>query len=301
MWQIVQSKVANTLKANKKIWLLLPFALFALILFVIPLAIILVYAFRPVVENGAAGTVADNFGIVDGFVWEKIWKSLWISVVSTAIVLFVAFPFCYFLAFARNKVYKAAIILFATAPIWSSFLVKLVGLKSLFDLLATAAAGTLTVNSTYGDGYTVVGMCYIYIPFMILPLYSVLTAMPRNYVLASQDLGYGTFKTFFKIVIPYCKTAIFSGISLVLLPAFTTVAIPQFLNNSNDASLIGDYIFSLGSNALESNVAIAQASALSLVLASLILAFYAAWKLAPKLFWLIKGKIARAKAAAARG
>ncbi|WP_081794284.1 ABC transporter permease [Mycoplasmoides pirum] len=290
MLQVLSSKFVDTFKANKKIWLLLPFALFILLLFVIPLIIILINAFQPVSDSGINGSIADNFKVVDGFVWEKIWKSLWISVVSTIISFVIAFPFCYLLSISKSKVYKSSIILFATAPIWSSLLIKLVGLKSLFDLIATSAAGSLTINSTYGDGYTIIGICYVYIPFLILPLYSVLINMPKNYLLASQDLGRNHFASIFLIVIPYCKTAIASGITLVLLPAFTTVAIPQFLNNNNNSSLIGDYIFNLGSNALESKVAIAQASALSLVLGLLILLVYIFWKLTPKVVRFLKNK-----------
>lgn len=284
-------KFLNKFKAKKKIWLILPFFGFMLMLFIVPLIIVLVSSLSPVSSGDVHGTVSDNFGIIDDYVGLKIWKSLWISVVCTIICILIAFPFCYFLSITRNKVYKATIILFATAPIWSSFLIKLIGLKSLFDLIASASAHETIMNSTYGDIYTIIGICYIYIPFMILPLYSVLSSMPRNYVMASQDLGRNVFVSFFLIVIPYCKSAIISGLTLVLLPSFTTVAIPQFLNNKNDSTLIGDYIYSLGSNGLESNVAIAQASAISLFLGVLILAVYILWVGIPKLYRLIKRKI----------
>ena len=288
MWELLFSKFINFFKVNKRIWLLIPFALFMLMLFIVPLIIIIIAALQPVSENGISGTTLDNFSPIDGFFWEKIWKSFWIAIVSTIICLLFAFPFCYLLSTNKNKVYTSSIILFATAPIWSSLLVKLIGLKSLFDLIATSSVGALTINSTYGDGYTIIGICYIYLPFMILPLYSILNNLPKNYLLASQDLGRNLFSSFFLIVIPYCKSAITSGVLLVLLPAFTTVAIPQFLNNSNNSSMIGDYIYDLGSNTLESKVSIAQASAVSLVLALIILFVYIVWKFLPKLFRILK-------------
>ncbi|WP_052663975.1 ABC transporter permease [Mycoplasmoides alvi] len=283
MPRILSSKFTHIFKANKKIWLLLPFFLFMLLLFVVPLIIVIVAAFRPVLENGISGSTLDNFSPIDGFVWEKIFKSFWIAFVSTVICTVLAFPFCYFLSNLKNKIYTSSIILFATAPIWSSMLVKLIGLKSLFDLIATSSVGALTINSTYGDGYTIIGICYVYLPFMILPLYSILSNMPKNYLLASQDLGRNLFSSFFLIVVPYCKSAITSGVLLVFLPAFTTVAIPQFLNNSNNSSMIGDYIYDLGSNTLESKVAIAQASTVSLIIGMIILFVYFLWKWLPKL------------------
>jgi spermidine/putrescine transport system permease protein len=107
-----------------------------------------------------------------------------------------------------------------------------------------------------------------------MPLYSVLNDMPKNLIYASYDLGYGGFKTFLKVVVPYTKTALFSGITLVFLPSLTTVAVPQFLNNSNDNSLISDIIVDQGSQAVTSQIALARASTLSLVLSLVILGGY---------------------------
>jgi spermidine/putrescine transport system permease protein len=142
----------------------------------------------------------------------------------------------------------------------------LVGLKTFFDLCAGHD------NSTYGHIWTIIGLVYLYLPFMIMPLYSVLNDMPRNLVLASQDLGYSSVNTFFKVVIPYSKTALMSGITLVFLPALTTVAVPQFLNNNNDGSMIGDIITDQGQQGLTSKIALARASTLALVL-SLVMLF----------------------------
>lgn len=283
----LKSKLVNTFKAKKKIWLILPFAAIILMLFIVPSVIVIVAALRPAfdVRSGLSSTVAENFKNVDLFVAEKIWKSFWIAIVSTFICLILAFPFCYFLAFVKSKVFKSTVILFATAPIWSSFLIKLIGLKTLFDLLAGHT------ESTYGDIFTIIGIVYMYIPFMFLPLYTVLIHLPKNFILASKDLGRNAFQSFFLIVIPYCKTAIISGLTLVLLPGFTTVAIPEFLNNYNNASLIGDYIFNLGNNAIESELSAAQSSAVSLVLALVILAAYSLWVLIPKGWKILKHKL----------
>jgi spermidine/putrescine transport system permease protein len=90
--------------------------------------------------------------------------------------------------------------------------------------------------------------------------------MPKNLVYASYDLGYGSFKTFLKITLPYTRVALASGITLVLLPSLTTVAVPQFLNNNNDGSMIGDIIVDQGQAGLTSDIALTRASTLSLIL-----------------------------------
>ncbi|GHU47822.1 hypothetical protein FACS1894218_3100 [Bacilli bacterium] len=149
-----------------------------------------------------------------------------------------------------------------------SFLVKLIGLKTFFDLCAGYD------NSTYGNMFTVIGLIYLYLPFMIMPIYSVLNDMPKNLVYASYDLGYGGFRTFLKVVVPYTKTALVSGITLVFLPSLTTVAVPQFLNNNNNGSMIGDLIVDQGQAGLTSDIALARASTLSLVLSLLMLAAF---------------------------
>ncbi|WP_255565817.1 ABC transporter permease [Mycoplasma sp. E35C] len=259
-------------KGPKKTWLILPYVLMLLLFFIIPLIIVLVNAFTPSIidtNNGKISvTVADNFSIIDNFTVRKIVQSGYLAIACTIICLLIAFPFAYVLSISKNKLFRFSVVALVTAPIWNSFLIKVIGLKTLLDLFFQEQ------NSTFGDGWTLLGLVYIFMPLMILPLYTVLISMPKNYMLASQDLGYNYFISFFKVVIPYCKNAIISGVTLVLLPAFTTVGISVFVNNANDNQLIGTYLLSLGANGLESKVAISQASALSLVLALIILSFY---------------------------
>jgi spermidine/putrescine transport system permease protein len=98
--------------------------------------------------------------------------------------------------------------------------------------------------------------------------------MPPNLVNASQDLGRNNFQTFFAVVIPYTMTALISGITLVFLPSLVTVAVPAFLNGSPDGSLIGDIIVEEGNLATTSEIAMARASTLSLILLLVLVAGY---------------------------
>ncbi len=267
-------KFTNHFTWNKRLWLVVPFALLTILLVIIPLVMVIVQSFIPV----DGGAVNDNWSIVTGTIWEKIGKSLYISIAATIISIVLAYPFCYFLSFSKSKLFKSVILLTITAPIWSSLLIKLIGLKTFFDVIN----GEL--NSTYGDIFTIIGITYMYVPFMIIPLYTTLEAMPRSLIDASKDLGNNGIRTFFYIVVPYTKNALFSGISLVLLPAFTSVAIPAFLNNANSGDMIGNIIIDQGQNGLESKIAIARASALSLLVSIIMFLVYGLIVLSPKMY-----------------
>lgn len=261
---------------SKKLLLVLPFVIMSLLLFVIPLVMVMIKSFMPTQSGG----VEQNWNIMNGFVFEKIGLSIGLALATTAICTLLAYPFAYMMAFNRSKSFKAVLVVLITAPIWSSMLVKLIGLKTFLDICAGHA------NSTFGHIFTIIGMVYIYIPFMILPIYNVLSDMPRNLIFASQDLGQNMVKTFFKVIVPYTKTAFYAGLTMVFLPAVTTVAVPQFLNNSTNASTIGDIIVQEGEEGLISDIALARSSSLSLVVSIFVLALYLIIAFIPKLFKL---------------
>lgn len=257
------------IKSTRRWLLLIPFAIITLLLVVVPMVLIIVKSFLNTQDGSTTNSWVNNWSMLgSNFIWNKMLISIFDAVITTIVCVILSYPFAYFLSMSKNKIYKSLTIFIATAPIWTSFLVKLLGLKTFFDLMNGVN------NSTFGNVYTIIGLIYLYMPFMIMPLYSVLNDMPKNLVNASYDLGYGGFMTFIKIVVPYTKVALFSGITLVFLPSLTTVAVPQFLNNSNDSSLISDIIVDQGNQAVTSQIALARASTLSLVLSLVILGGY---------------------------
>lgn len=265
-------------KVNKQnTWLIFPFALLTIWLVIIPLVIVLFFAILP----GQHYTVANNFEIINTTTIFSIWSSLWLSLLTIVICVVLAYPFAYFLSFTSSPNYKFIVITIATSPIWSSFLIKLIGVKSLLDLLHGQQ------NSTFGHGYTLLGLVYIYLPFAIIPIYTVLEQLPRNIIYASKDLGQNGGQTFFKVVIPYSFNGLLSAIVLVFLPSFTTVAVGDFLNNKNDSVLIGSLANSQAIRGLESPPALARTSALSLVISLLMLVIYALIVLTPKIYLVL--------------
>lgn len=241
---------------RKNFFLILPYMLVALVFIIVPITLIFVKSFMPT----SAGSVVENWNFVNSFIWLKILKSFIVAILATIISVIIAYPFSYFLAFdVKGKTVKMLAVLFITAPTWMSFLVKIIGVKTFFDFINGYS------NSTSGDVFTVIGLVYIYVPFMIMPIYNVLKDMPKNLIYASKDLGRGAWSTFINIVIPYTKNALISGLTLVFLPCLTSVSVPQFLNSSSSGSLIGDIIMEEGQLAQTSDISLARASTLALI------------------------------------
>ncbi|WP_031488790.1 ABC transporter permease [Ureaplasma canigenitalium] len=271
---------------NKGIVLCLPYFFLTLFLLIVPLIIIVVKSFTPSnsVKDGITST-NDNFEIIRGVVIEKIGHSFWISLVTTFICIILAYPFTYFVSISKNKLVKTIVIALITAPIWMSLLVKLIGIKTFFDVVNGE------INSTYGHIFTIMGLTYVYLPFMMLPIYNTLTVMPRNIINASYDLGRGHIYTFFRIVVPYTKNALLSGISLVFLSTFTSVAVAGFLNNSNDGTLIGEILFNLGQGGASSSIQLSRASAITLIIGVILIAVYILVTVIPKIVKKVYQKI----------
>lgn len=267
--------------SHRNFFLILPYLLIVLVFIIIPIVLIFVKSFAPT----SAGGIAQNWNFVDIFIWEKILKSFVIAIVTTIVTVLIAYPFSYFLAFEfKGKITKTLAVLFITAPTWTSFLVKVIGVKTLFDFINGYQ------NSTSGDIYTVIGLVYLYIPFMILPIYNILKDMPKNLIYASKDLGRTEWSTFIHVVVPYTKAALISGVTLVFLPCLTVVSVPQFLNSSSSGSLIGDVIMEEGLLAQTSDISLARASTLALIVFMLIVVGLLIYLLSKKIFKLILRK-----------
>lgn len=279
-----QKNFVNKFTMNRKLIFIIPFLILTLLFLVIPIFVIIYYSFTK-----TSGQVQDNWGILTGTIWNKIGTSMYISIATMIICLIIGFPFTYFLVFSKSKIWKILIFSLITTPMWINMLVKLIGLKTIFDIMGGE------INSTYGEIFTIIGLVYLYLPFVMIPLYNSLEIMPRNLINASHDLGRGKIYTFFFIIVPWTKTALISSIVLVLLPAFTTVAVPSFLNNKNNAGMIGDIISDIGSDGLSNGIALARTSVLALVVSLIMFLMYGLIVFSPKLIVFIQRKVKNAK------
>ncbi|KFB07771.1 ABC spermidine/putrescine transporter permease subunit [Malacoplasma iowae DK-CPA] len=266
----------------------IPYFLISIILVLIPLIIVVIRAFTPAVVSSGDGSVSlpvsENWNFIDYTVFEKILLSIGIAFVTSLLCLVIGYPFAYFLSLNKNKCLKILTVSIVISPIWMSFLIKLVSLKTLFDLMNGSP------NSTYGNVYSIIALVYINLPIFILTIYTYINSIPKNLLDASKDLGKNSLQTFFFVIVPYTKNAIMSGLTLVFLPSITVAGVSKFMNNSNDGELVGDIIVGQGQSALVSNIALSRVSALCIVLCAAILILFAIFLVIKKVLKVQKSK-----------
>lgn len=284
----MNNKFISTIKKNNKFWMFIPYFLISIILVLIPLIIVVIRAFTPAVVSSGDGSVSlpvsENWNFIDYTVFEKILLSIGIAFVTSLLCLVIGYPFAYFLSLNKNKCLKILTVSIVISPIWMSFLIKLVSLKTLFDLMNGSP------NSTYGNVYSIIALVYINLPIFILTIYTYINSIPKNLLDASKDLEKNSLQTFFFVIVPYTKNAIMSGLTLVFLPSITVAGVSKFMNNSNDGELVGDIIVGQGQSALVSNIALSRVSALCIVLCAAILILFAIFLVIRKVLKVQKSK-----------
>lgn len=211
----------------------IPYALFMALFVVFPLLLIIYYAFTDP-ETGALSFV--NF--IDFFTSNAnltaLFTSFALAILTTAICLLIAYPAAYILArtdMNRNGVMLLLFIL----PMWINFVLRTAAMKELLYSL-----GMFNSNKTSFLN-TLIGMVYDYLPFTILPIYTVLEKLDKNVMEASADLGANGFQTLFKVTIPLSMPGVVSAITMVLLPTMTSYVVSDTLGNGN-VTIIGKLI-----------------------------------------------------------
>jgi spermidine/putrescine transport system permease protein len=173
--------------------------------------------------------------------------SLWMAILTTAICLLIGYPF----AWALSKVQKRRqmlLIFLLIIPFWTNSLVRVYALKLILatnGLLNSALLwlGWISepLQMLYTQGAVIVGLVYLLLPFMILPLYAVFDDLRQDVLLASHDLGAGRLATFKNVIIPLTLPGVLAGVMLVLLPAMGLFFVPDILGGSRSL-LVGNVI-----------------------------------------------------------
>ena len=243
-----------------------PYIVWSAIFIVVPLVIMFYFALTD--QNGvftlsnlsAIGQYKKAFGI-----------SILYAVISTAVTLLLAYPMAYFMT--KLKVSSQRILfMIVMIPMWMNFLIRT---YSWITILANTglintflkSIGLKPLKLINTPGAVILGMVYDFIPYMILPIYSVMSKLDKSLLEAAEDLGSNSFTKFKRVIFPLTKPGVISGITMVFVPSVSTFYISQKLGG-NKTMLIGDtieYFFNLGPAYY--NVA----SAISLVLMVMIL------------------------------
>ncbi|MHB1150927.1 MAG: ABC transporter permease [Eubacteriales bacterium] len=186
----------------------------------------------------------DNIFAVSDYL-PVLFLSIWLALIATAVCLVIAYPLSYFISrlpYQRQHIMLMLVML----PMWMNFLLRTYAWMTLLErngwinkLFSLVGMGPFEMINT--QGAVVLGMVYNYLPFMILPLYSIMTKIDERSIEAAQDLGANSLRVFGKIVLPLSMPGIASGITMVFVPAVSTFIISRMLGGGTNM-LIGDLI-----------------------------------------------------------
>ncbi len=229
---------------NKKTSALMasPYLAWALIFILVPLGMILFYGLT---DDTGAFTFANVAAIMQAEHFKALILALELSVISTVVCFFLAYPLGMILA--KNKMSSQGIIttLFIL-PMWMNFLLRTFAWMTLLENkgVINGILGALhlpPINIINTPSAIVLGMVYNFLPFMILPIYNSLAKIDENVINAARDLGANKFQTFMRVTLPLTVPGIISGVTMVFIPALTTFAISTMLGGSK-ILLIGNII-----------------------------------------------------------
>jgi spermidine/putrescine transport system permease protein len=244
---------------------LLPGALWLLVFFLLPLAIIWTLSFGEragPADVAITWTLANYAKALDPLYLGLFWKSFWIAGLATLLVLVIGFPVALAVSFAPARA-KPLLLMLVILPFWTNLLIRTYAMIAVLRtrgyanltiewfwdgiglLVGAVGLGTLPAYQPqellYNNTAVIIGIVYVYLPFMVLPLYATLERLDRSYLEASLDLGAGQLRTFFSVVVPLARPGIVSGIILVFVPALGTFLISDLLGGP-DSQLIGNVI-----------------------------------------------------------
>ncbi len=234
-----------------------PYSVWALLFILVPLIFVAYYAFTDnnmqfTLENitkffTAKSTVTgDNGETLQIHTYMVIfWRSVKLAVISTIVCLIMGYPIAYIIARARPKVQKTIITLIMI-PMWMNFLIRTYAWMTILqdtgllnNLLSSLHLGRLHIIGT--ESAVVIGMVYDYLPYMIMPIYSILAKLDDRLLEAAHDLGCNNISTLRRVVWPLSLPGVVSGVTMVLIPSISTFYISQKLGNGK-FFLIGDAI-----------------------------------------------------------
>ena len=213
----------------------IPYALFLALFVILPLVLIVIYAFTDTDGNITFANFLDFFSRSANL--HVLATSFGLAILTTLICLLIAYPLSYILARSKMKASGVYLLLFIL-PMWINFVLRTAAMKELLFMLDSI--GLYSVADNYFLS-TVIGMVYDYLPFTILPIYTVLIKLDKNVLEASEDLGANSFQTFFRTTLPLSFPGIVSAITMVLLPTTTSYVISDTLGNSK-VTIIGKLI-----------------------------------------------------------
>lgn len=226
----------------------LPYFFWALVFIVFPLVLIFFFSFQ---TNSGLATKSPSFTLenyqkfLTPLYLNVLYQSLKMALVSTILCLVFGYPLAYFIS-QLKKDKRDFFLMLILIPMWMNFLLRtyawitLLGKKGLINnVLGLLGLGPFSLM--YNKGAILVGMVYNFLPFMVLPVYSVLIKIEEEYIEAAKDLGATSGQVFSRVILPLSLPGVLSGLGMVFIPAISTFVIPGFLGG-NKYPFIGNFI-----------------------------------------------------------
>ena len=221
------------------------YAVWSIVFVLLPLVILLGNSVLVTTGGESHFSLANFARVLDPLYLKVIWRSLKLALLTTLICLILGYPMAMILAksgFGKGSIMVILLII----PMWMNFLARTYAWMSLLDgagILSTLlkSLGLPGLNVLYTEGAVILGMVYNFLPFMILPIYSVLIKIDHSLIEAAEDLGAAPMKVFSKITLPLSVSGVITGITMVFLPAVSTFVISRLLGGGK-VNMVGNLI-----------------------------------------------------------
>ncbi|WP_198591038.1 spermidine/putrescine ABC transporter permease PotB [Vibrio breoganii] len=227
----------------------------------------------------------DNYArLMDPLYAKVLWHSFYMAIIATFMCLIIGYPFAYIVAKMPPK-WRPFMLFLVIVPFWTNSLIRTYGLKIVLGTQGILNKSLMAIDIIdkpmrimYTETAVMIGLVYILLPFMILPLYSAIEKLDYTYIEAAKDLGANKLQTFTRVVLPLTMPGIIGGCLLVLLPALGMFYVSDLLGGAKNL-LIGNVIKSQVLNARDWPFGAATSIALTLAMAIMLYAYYRAGKL----------------------
>ncbi|KAB0286973.1 spermidine/putrescine ABC transporter permease PotB [Vibrio fortis] len=230
----------------------------------------------------------DNYvRLADPLYFKVLAHSFYMAIVATLLCLVIGYPFAYIVAKMPAK-WRPFMLFLVIVPFWTNSLIRTYGLKIVLGTQGVLNKSLMALEIIdkpmrimYTETAVMIGLVYILLPFMILPLYSAIEKLDDTYIEAAKDLGANKLQTLLKVILPLTMPGIIGGCLLVLLPALGMFYISDLLGGAKNL-LIGNVIKSQVLNARDWPFGAATSIALTAAMAVMLYAYYRAGKLLNK-------------------
>ncbi len=240
------------MKSNRLSRFAIPYVIWMALFVVAPIIMVVIYAF----SASVGGFTLDNFAKM-GTYTVVFTRSFKLALIATAICVFIGYPVSYKMSKEGPRFQRLAMVLIML-PMWINFLLRTyswmailenngllnqlfrkIGLIALYNnIFGTDISFFRMINT---QGAVVLGMVYNYLPFMILPIYSVIVKLDHSLIEAARDLGANSVQVFRRVILPLSLPGVLSGITMVFVPSVSTFAISKMLGGGTEM-LLGDLI-----------------------------------------------------------